>query len=136
MGSEKYFTSIDLRSGYWQCFMADQDIVKTTFFIRYSIYKWVVIPMGLTNAPSTFMQTMKNMFPDMLNSGMVLFLDDILVYSIMVKEHFILLQKVLVCLYQYTFYCKLKKYSFLYNSTIFFGFDIMPEGVHISDLKV
>ena len=51
MGSAKYFTSIDLCSGYWQCRIADEDILKTALLMRYGLYKWVVMPMGLTNAP-------------------------------------------------------------------------------------
>ena len=74
MGSAKYFTSIDLHSGYWQCHIADEDIPKTTFLMRYSLYEWVVMPMGLTNAPATFMHTMNNLFSDMLDSGMAVFL--------------------------------------------------------------
>ena len=92
MGSAKYFTSIDLRSGYWQCRIADEDILKTVFLTRYSIYEWVVMPMGLTNAPATFMRTMNNLFSDMLDSGVAVFLDNILVYSGMVDEHFTLLE--------------------------------------------
>ena len=88
------------------------------------------------NAPASFMQTIKNLFSNMLDSGMAVFLDDILVYSCMVKEHFILLKKILALLYQYIFYCKLKKCSYLYNSMIFLGFDITPKSMHISDLKV
>ena len=75
----------------------------------YSLYKWVVVPMGLTNTPTPFMHTMNNYFPNMLDSDMVVFLDNFLVYTRMVKEHFMLLQKVLAHLYQYTFYCKLEK---------------------------
>ena len=84
MGSAKYFTSIDLCSGYWQCCIADEDIPKTTFLIWYGLYEWVIMPMGLMNVPATFMQTMKNLFSNMLDSGMAVFLDDILVYSCMV----------------------------------------------------
>ena len=94
------------------------------------------MPMGLTNAPTMFMQTMKNLFSKMLYSSMVVFLDNILVYSPRVKEHFMLLEKVLVYLPQYTFYCKLKKCSILCNNTTFLGFDITPEGMHISNSKV
>ena len=119
MGSAKYFTSIDLHSGYWQCHIADEDIPKTTFLMRYSLYEWVIMPMGLTNAPATFMQTMNNLFSDMLDSGVAVFLDNILVYSGTVDEHFMLLEQVLARLHQYTFYCKLKKCSFLHNSTMF-----------------
>ena len=136
MGSAKYFTSIDLCSGYWHCCIANEVILKTTFLTRYSLYKWVVMPMGLTNAPATFMQTMKNLFSDMLDSGMAVFLDNILVYSGIVDEHSKLLEQVVVHLHQYIFYCKLKKCSFLCNSTMFLGFDVTPEGMRISDLKV
>ena len=136
MGSAQYFTSIDLRSGYWQCRIADEDIPKTAFLTRYGLYEWVVMPMGLTNAPATFMRTMNNLFSDMLDSGMAVFLDDILVYSGTIEEHFMLLERVLVRLRQYTFYCKLKKCSFLRSSTTFLGFDVMPEGMRISDSKV
>ena len=65
-----------------------------------------------------------------------MFLDDILTYLQIVKEHFLLLKKVLAYLYQYTFYCKLKKCSFLNNSKMFFGFKVTPMGLNISDLKV
>ena len=92
MRSVKYFTSINLRSGYWQCHIADEDIPKTAFLTRYGLYKWVVMPMGLTNAPTTFMRTMNNLFSDMLDSGVAVFLDDILMYSGTVGKHFTLLE--------------------------------------------
>ena len=94
------------------------------------------MPMGLTNTPATLMQTMNNLFSNMLDSGVAVFLDNILVYLHVVTENFILLEKVLACLCHYAFYCKLKKCSFLLNSKIFLGFDIMPEGMLVSDLKV
>ena len=72
----------------------------------------------------------------MLNSGMAVFLDDILIYSCVVKEYFTLLEKVPVCLHQYTFYCKLKKCSFLHNSMVFFAFHVTPKGIGISDFNV
>ena len=72
----------------------------------------------------------------MLDSGTALFLDDILVYSCTVKEHLKLLEKVLVHLPQYKFYCKLKKYSLLRNSTMFLSFHITPKGTHNSYSKV
>ena len=136
MGSAKYFTSINLCSRYWQCHIADEHIPKTTFLTGYGLYKWVVMPMGLKNAPATFIGTMNNLFLDMLDSGIAVLLGNILVYSGMVDKHFTLLEQVLVCLHQYTFYCKLKKCSFLCNSTMFLGFDVTPEGMCISDSKV
>ena len=136
MGSVKYFASINLCSGCWKWCIADKDIPKTTFLMGYGLYKWAVMPMGLINTPATFMQTISNLFSNILDSSIAVFLDNILVYLWMVKEHFTFPEKVLAHLYHETFYCKLKKCSFLYNSTIFFGFYIMPEGMHISDLKV
>ena len=136
MGSVKCFISIDLHSGYWQCCIADEDIPKTTFLARYSLYKWIILPRGLMDAPDTFIQTINNLFSDILNSGKAILLDDILMYSHTVNEHFTFLEKILVHLYQYIFYFKFKKCSFLQNSTMFLSFDIMPEGMCISDLKV
>ena len=92
--------------------------------------------MGLINAHDTFMQTKSNLFSNMKNSGVAVFLDNILVYLHMVKEHFTLLKRVLAHLCQYIFYCKLKKCSFLWNSAMFLNFDITPKGMCISDSKV
>ena len=94
------------------------------------------MPMGLMNAPAMFMRMMNNLLGDMLDKGVVVFLDDMLIYSTMAEEHFELLEKVFVCLCKYEFYCKLKKCSFLQRTTTFLGFDITPEGLQISDAKI
>ena len=73
---------------------------------------------------------------DMLDKRVVVFLDNILIYSTIAKEHFKLLEKVFACLLKNEFYCKLKKYSFLWRTTTFLGIDITPEGLQISDAKV
>ena len=78
------------------------------------------------NALATFMETMNNLFCNMFNSGLPVFLDNILVYLHTVKEHFTLLKKVLACLCQCIFYCKLKKCSLLCNNTTFLRFDFAP----------
>ena len=70
---------------------------------------------------------MNNLFMDLLDNRVLVFLDDVLIYSIMVEEHFKLLEKVFAWLHKYEFYCKLKKYSFLQRTTTFLGFDITPE---------
>ena len=84
MGTAKYFISINICSGYWQYHIVDENIPKTIFLTKYGLYKWVVMPMVLKNAPAMFMQTMNNLFSDMLDSGVAVFLDDILVYLHMV----------------------------------------------------
>ena len=94
------------------------------------------MPIGLTNAPEIFMQMMYNLLENMLDKGVVLFLDDVLIYSLIAEKHFALLEKVFTHLHKYKFYCKLKKCSFLWRITSFLGFDITPEGLQISDAKV
>ena len=94
------------------------------------------MPMGLINAPAIFMRIMNNLFMDKLDKKVVVFLDDIRIYSITVEEHFKLLEKVFAHLYKYKFYCKLKKCSFLQRTTTFLGFDVTLEGLNISDSKV
>ena len=91
---------------------------------------------GTENVPATFMQTMNNLFEDMLDQGVVVFLNDVLIYSTTSEGHFKLLEKMFVCLQKYEFYCKLKKCSFLWRTTTFLGFDISPEGLQISNAKI
>ena len=71
------------------------------------------MPMGMMNVSATFMWMMNNLFTDMLDKGMIVFLDDVLIYNTMAEKYFELLEKVFACLQKYEFYCKLKKCSFL-----------------------
>ena len=96
----------------------------------------MVMPMGRTNVPEVFMQTRTNLLMDMLVKKVIVFLDDILIYSIIVEEHFKLLKKVFTYLHKTVFYFKLKKCSFLQKTSTSLGFDIPAEGLHISDAKV
>ena len=92
--------------------------------------------MGLTNAPATFMRAMNNLFTDLLDQGIIMFLDDVLVYSHTRDEHIQLLRMVFGKLREHWFYCKLKKCSFFHTSTTFLGFDVTMEGLKISNAKV
>ena len=94
------------------------------------------MPMGLVNVPAMFMRMMNNLFTDMLDKGVIVFLDDMLIYSTTVEEHFELLEVVFARLHKYKFYCKMKKRSFLQWTTTFLGFQIMLEGLQISNAKV
>ena len=94
------------------------------------------MPFGLTNAPATFMRAMNNLFVDLLDKGVVVFLDDILIYSDTLQRHLALLRQVFDRLRKHNFFCKLKKCNFLQTSTTFLGFDVSQEGVSISDKKV
>ena len=111
-------------------------MAKTAFHTRYGLCKWMVLPTGLINTSATFMRVMNTLFTDLLDRGVIVFLDDILVYSHTREQHVQLLRMVFGKLREHRFYCKLKKCSFFRTTTTFLGFDITPEGLKISDTKV
>src|SRR6185312_5431886 len=100
----KYFTSIDLRSGYHQIRVAEQDVPKTAFRCRYGHFEYTVMPFGLTNAPATFMRLMNEIFRPYLDRFVLAFLDDILVYSRTREEHLQHLRTVLETLRKHKLY--------------------------------
>jgi len=83
----KVFSKIDLRSGYYQMRIKGQDVLKTAFRTRYGHFEFLVLPFGFTNAPTLFMDLMNRVFQPYLDKFVVVFIDDILVYSKSFKEH-------------------------------------------------
>ena len=81
------FSNIDLRSGYHHLKIRASDIPKTTFQTRYGNYEFLVMSFELTNAPAAFMELMNGVFPPYLDSFVIVFIDDILVYSKTKKDH-------------------------------------------------
>jgi hypothetical protein len=77
----KYFSKIDLRSGYYQLKIRSEDVLKTALVARYGQYEFTVMPFGLTNAPSFFINLMNKVFMEELDRFVIVFIDDILVYS-------------------------------------------------------
>ena len=132
----KVFSKIDLRSGYHQILIDEQDTWKTAFRSRYGLYEFKVLPFGLTNAPAHFMALMQEVFHELLDTCVIVFLDDVLIYSKNEQEHDEHLTRVLKLLRQHQLYAKLSKCE-LYQSVIsFLGHTLSSEGVHMETSKV
>ena len=106
------FSKIDLQSGYYQLWVKDVDVSKTTFRTRYGHYEFLVMSFGLTNAPATFMDLMNRVFQPYLDQFVVVFIDDILVYSKDAQEHEQHLRIVLQILREKSLFAKLRKCDF------------------------
>ena len=106
------FSKIDIRSGYHQLRVKGEDVPKTVFQTRYGHYEFLVMPFGLTNAPTVFMDLMNRVFKPYLDQFVVVFIDDILVYSKSREEHERHLSIVLQTLIDMRLYAKLKKCEF------------------------
>lgn len=132
----KYFSKLDLRTGYWQIKVYPEDIPKTAFRTRYGSFEWLVLPMGLTNAPATFMHLMNQIFREHLDKFVVVFLDDILIYSRTLAEHRAHLRQVLEVLRQHRLYCKESKCEFFRDHVEFLGHRIDRDGMHMMENKV
>src|SRR5438477_1544422 len=125
----KRFSKIDLTSGYWQIAIAVADRYKTAFRTRYGHYEFNVMPFGLTNAPATFQTLMNDIFRDLLDVCVIVYLDDILVYSKNKEEHERHLQQVLQRLKDNQLYAKLSKCTFFTNSIEYLGHIVNNEGL-------
>ena len=108
----KIFSKIDLRLGYHQVRIKEEGINKTTFRTRSSHYEFTMVPFGLSNAPVVFMCLMNGIFREYLDKFVIVFLDDILIYSKSEEEHEQHLRMVLQVLRERLLYAKLSKFSF------------------------
>jgi ribonuclease HI len=132
----KYFSKIDLRSGYHKMKIRPEDIHKTTFVTWYGQYEYTVVSFGLTNAPSYFMNMMNKVFMDELEKCVVVFIDDILVYSQTAEEHEEHLRIVLGKLRQHQLYAKFSKCEFWIEEVAFLGHVLSAKGVAVDPSKI
>ncbi|GJT79066.1 putative reverse transcriptase domain-containing protein [Tanacetum coccineum] len=134
-GSSVY-SKIDLRSGYHQLRVRDEDIPKTAFRTRYGHYEFQVMPFGLTNAPAVFMDLMNRVCKPYLDKFVIVFIDDILIYSRNKEEHANHLRIILELLKKEKLYAKFSKCDFWIRIVQFLGHLIDSQGLHVDPAKI
>ncbi|KAI3494636.1 hypothetical protein L1887_40553 [Cichorium endivia] len=131
-----YFSKINLRSGYHQLRVQEEDIPKTAFRTRYGHYEFVVMPFGLTNAPAVFMDLMNRVCRPFLDKFVIVFIDDILIYSRSKEEHGQHLRLILELLRKEKLYAKFSKCEFWIRKVDFLGHVVSQEGIHVDPSKI
>ena len=131
-----YFSKIDLRSGYHQLKVKDEDVTKTAFRTRYGHYEFLVMPFGLTNAPAAFMDMMNRICRPYLDHFVIVFIDDILIYSKSKEEHSEHLRVIMMLLREKQLYAKFSKCEFWLREVQFLGHVISEKGVMVDPSKI
>jgi hypothetical protein len=132
----KVFSKIDLRSGYHQIKIRLSDIPKIAFSTRYGLYEYLVMSFGLTNTPAYFMYLMNSVFMQELYQFVVVFIDDILIYSKNLEDHANHLHIVLQRLRDHHLYAKFSECEFWLDTVKFLGHTISSDGISVDPSKV
>jgi len=130
------FTKLDLKNCYYLIRMAEGEECKTAFKSRYGLNEYTVIPFGLCNAPSTFQGMINDVFRDMLDVGVITYMDDILIYSETIEEHVAMVRKVMHRLRKAGLCVSIKKSSFHAREVEFLGYKISDHGISMTTKKV
>src|SRR5207237_3300026 len=127
---------LDLKKGYYLVQIKEEDEWKTAFRCRYGHYEYLVMPFGLINAPATFQGMMHEVLREFLDQGVVIYLDDILIYSEIEEQHINIIQKVLQWLNDYQLAVNVEKSVFHTQEVEFLGYIVNIEGVEMSQKMV
>ncbi|KAL0544901.1 hypothetical protein IC582_020031 [Cucumis melo] len=130
------FSKIDLRSGYHQLRIKDSDIPKTAFCSRYGDYEFIVMSFGLMNAPTVFMDLMNRVFKNFLDTFVIVFIDDILIYFKTKAKHEKHLRMVLETLRTNKLYAKFSKCEFWLKQVSFLGYVVSKDGFSVDLAKI
>ena len=136
LGSAKVFTKLDLASGYHQIAMDEGSIYRTAFTTSLGQWEFMVMPFGLCNAPATFQRLMNKVFAVEINQFILVYLDDILIFSESVEEHWKHLQVALERLRKAKLYGRMRKCEFLKNRVDYLGYEVSEKGIHASPEKI
>ena len=136
LSKAKYFTSLDLRNGYHHIRIAEGEEWKTAFRTRYGHFEYLVMPFGLTNAPASFQNLINVAFKDHLDDFIVVYIDDILIYSNTLAEHKRHVRKALEIMKANNFYGRVDKCVFHKDSCDYLGFHVSADGVSMDPAKL
>ena len=130
------FSSLDLTFGYHQIRIADEDVPKTAFRTQMGHFQFKVLCFGLTNAPATFQAVMNRVLQPLIGKFVLVYMDDILIYSKSVAEHAEHMRQILQLLREHKFFAKRKKCEFAKRELAFLGHVISSEGLKVDPRKV
>lgn len=136
LGEAKVFSKMDLKTGFHQIRMKPVDIEKTAFNTKYGQYEYLVMPMGLCNSPATFQSLMNHIFHECLDEFLVIYMDDLLIFSKDEESHYRHLETVLSRLEEHELYVAPRKCEFMKDNSDFLGLLVGKEGIRVNPDKV